>query len=707
MARWFSWGRGTLTKIALVGLAFALTSGAAVASSSGNSETSSVSPAVENGLALAQSGNPAANVSGGNVTVGHSVKNDTSPKLRDITPKPVTPVPAKQALAARPIVHQHTNRRDTAVQNKLPAPKMPAPGLNFDGISFPGVNCFCAPPDTNGEVGSTQYVQIVNEGLQVFDKTTGNSLLGPISIESLWNGFGGPCETFGLGDPVVLYDQLDNRWVVSELATFPPTHECVAVSTSDDATGSWNRYDFDLGSQFGNNFYDYPKLSVWPDAYYMSFNIFNSSGSSFLGPQPFALDRSAMLAGNPATVVSTGMLGPTDDQLMPADLDGSNQPPSGAPNPFTEIGTNPTWKLWRFHADFVNPANSTFTLGGTLVPAPFSVICNGGSCVPQLGTGDTLDTLGDRSMFRSAYRRFADGHEALVGNMTVESNGVAGVRWWEINNATSGSPGFVQQSTYQPDNTWRWMGSTAMDALGDIAVGFSASSSSINPQIRYAGRLAGDPANTLTQGEATLFAGTGSQTDTVSRWGDYSDMTVDPSDDCTFWYTQEYYQVTSSFNWRTRIGNFKFPSCTSAPTGTLEGTVTDSSNGNPIAGASITVQPLGASTTTGPDGHYSFTLPVGDYQVTAHSFGYTDQTQPATVTDGGDTVVNFALVPSPSGSLSGTVTDSSNNPIENATVTILGTPIPPATTDSSGHYSFSSVPNGTYNVKAEAGQCNA
>ena len=161
--------------------------------------------------------------------------------------------------------------------------------------------------------------------------------------------------------------------------------------------------------------------------------------------------------------------------------------------------------------------------------------------MPQAGTGDTLDTLGDRSMFRNAYRRFTDGHEALVGNMTVESNGVAGVRWYEINNATSGSPSFVQQSTYQPDNTWRWMGSAAMDALGDIAVGFSASSSSINPQIRYAGRLAGDPPNTLAQGEATLFAGTGSQTDTVSRWGDYSDITVDPNDDCTFWYTQEYY----------------------------------------------------------------------------------------------------------------------------------------------------------------------
>jgi Carboxypeptidase regulatory-like domain/Kelch motif len=700
MARWFSWGRGTLTKIALVGLAFALTSGAAVASSSGNSETSSVSPAVENGLALAQSGNPAANVSGGNVTVGHSVKNDTSPKLRDITPKPVTPVPAKQAVATPPIVHQHTNQKDTAVQSKLATPNMPGTQLNFDGISFPGVSCFCAPPDTNGEVGSTQYVQIVNEGLQVFDKTNGNSLLGPVGINTLWSGFGGPCETDGLGDPIVLYDQLANRWVVTQLALFPPTHECVAVSTSDDATGSYNRYDFDLGSQFGNNFYDYPKLSVWPDAYYMSFNMFDFSGSTFLGPQPFALDRSAMLAGNPATVVSTGMLGPTDDQLMPGDLDGSNQPPAGAPNPFTEIGTSPTWKLWRFHVDFATPANSTFTQAGTLTPNPFSVICgNGRACVPQAGTGDVLDTLGDRSMFRNAYRRFADGHEALVGNMTVESNGVAGIRWYEINNATSGTPSFVQQSTYQPDNTWRWMGSAAMDHFGDLAVGFSASSSAIHPQIRYAGRLRGDPPNALGQGEAHLIDGAGSQTDTVSRWGDYSDLTVDPSDDCTFWYTTEYYQVTSSFNWRTRIGNFKFPNCTTGPSGILAGTVTDASNSNPIAGAKVDT-PLG-STTTDASGHYSINLPVGTYDVTYSRFGYATHTETGVpITDGNTTTVNVALQPSPSVTVSGNITDGSGHgwPLYSR-IDVAGDPDAPFFTDPiTGHYSIQLPANASYDV---------
>ena len=642
----------------------------------------------------------------GDVWVGHSYHNDSTVSLRRMPALPMGPTKEHTEANPNPALNiKHRDRQDHSVQRSLAAPNMPSAILNFDGIPFPGVNCNCAPPDTNGEVGLSQYVQIVNTGFQVFDKSTGSSVFGPVAISSLWQGFGGVCETSGFGDPVALYDQLANRWVITQFAgTSVPTDECVAVSQGTDAAGAYFRYAFHLGS----NFFDYPKLGVWPDAYYMSMNVFNSSGTAFLGPQAFALDRTQMLAGNPATFIATAMGAPTDDGYMPADLDGSIPPPAGAPNPFLSVGLNSTWPLHRFHVDFTTPGNSTFNLGGTLTPDPFSAICGGGgACVPQLGTGDVLDTLGDRGMFRSAYRHFSDGHEALVGNMTVASGGVAGIRWFEVNNVTSGTPGFVQQSTYQPDSTWRWMGSAAMDGNGDLALGFSASSATINPQIRYAGRLASDPANTLAQGEAHLFDGTGSQTDTVSRWGDYSDMTVDPVDDCTFWYTQEYYQVTSSFNWRTRIGNFKFPSCTSAPSGTLDGTVTDSSTNAPLSGAQINVAPLGASTVTDATGHYSLTLPVGSYNVTASHFGYSPQTQPASITDGNTTTLDFALVAAPSGSLSGTVSDSSANPIANATVTINGTPIPPATTDASGHYSFASVPNGTYNVTATAGNCTS
>jgi hypothetical protein len=682
-------------------LVLLLSLGASVVLAGGSANRPSKDPAAA-GKAVSATASPQRLANG--FMVGRSYHNDASLPLRRMPALPMQP--AREHTEANPnpkLKIRHQDRQDRTVQQRLASPNMPSPILNFDGIPFPGVNCNCAPPDTNGEVGLSQYVQIVNTGFQVFNKNTGASVFGPVAITSLWQGFGGVCETSGFGDPVVLFDQLSNRWVVTQFAgSGVPTDECVAVSQGSDAAGSYFRYAFHLGSDF----FDYPKLGVWPDGYYMSMNVFNSSGTAFLGPQAFALDRTQMLAGNPATFIATPLGSPSDDGFMPGDLDGSNPPPAGAPNPFLSVGLAATWPLHRFHVDFANPGNSTFTLGGTLTPAAFTALCPfTRSCVPQLGTADMLDAIADRGMFRSAYRRFADGHEALVGNMTVSAGGVAGIRWFEVNNVTSGSPSFVQESTYQPDSTWRWMGSAAMDGNGNMALGFSASDATINPQIRYAGRLASDPANTLAQGETHLFDGTGSQTDTVSRWGDYSDMTIDPVDDCTFWYTQEYYQTTSSFNWRTRIGNFKFPSCTSAPSGTLQGTVTDSSTNAPIEGAQINVDPIGASTTTDASGHYSLTLPVGDYDVTASHFGYTSQTQSATITDGGTTTLDFALVAAPSGSLSGTVSDDSGNPVENATVTINSTPIPPATTDAAGHYSFASVPNGTYSVTATAGKC--
>jgi PASTA domain len=504
-------------------------------------------------------------VSGTRVIVGHSYRHDASHALRRMRAARVSRHGEVEASPNPRPLASHDDAPDTVVQHRLAKPRMPASLLNFDGIAFPGVACECAPPDTNGEVGSSQYVQVVNQGLQVFDKTTGASVYGPVDIATVWSGFGGTCESDTWGDPIVLYDQLADRWVVSQFAGYGTygamTDECIAVSQTGDATGAYYRYAFQLGP----NFYDYPHLGVWPDGYYMSDNVFDAAGSSYLGPQPFAFDRAAMLTGAPATFLTStdpAIFNSSNDPILPADLDGSIQPPAGAPNPFIELGTNSTWPIWRFHADFANPSSSTFTRAATLTPAAYTVLCpSTRSCVPQAESLDGLDGLGDRPMFRSAYRRFEDGHEALVGNLTVASGGVAGIRWWEVDNVTSGTPSFVQQATYQPDSTWRWMGSAAMDGAGDLALGFSASSASINPQVRYAGRLPSDPAGTLGQGEATLFSGTGSQTGTRNRWGDYSDMTVDPSDQCTFWYTQEYYASTSFYNWKTRIGNFRFPSC--------------------------------------------------------------------------------------------------------------------------------------------------
>src|ERR1700716_2658174 len=508
-----------------------------------------------------------------NVEVGASTHNDTSPPLREMKQLPLEQREEREANENPKLPNHHIDSADPAVQgaNSLLAfagLNMPSPLLNFDGVAFPGVACNCPPPDTNGEVGATQYVQIVNEGFQVFNKTTGASVLGPSGIATLWSGFGGVCQTNGSGDPVVLYDQIANRWVITQFAGVGvPTDECIAVSTTSDATGSYNRYAFHLGT----NFFDYPHLSVWPDGYYMSMNVFNAAGTTYLGPQEFAFDRAKMLTGVAATFVSRrAAVGGTIDPFLPADLDGPTLPPAGAPNTFVGFpgqATSPNYTTYHFHVDFTTPANSTFTTFASPAAASFTALCpSTRACVPQKGVtaSSNLDGIGDRLMFRLAYRNFG-AYESVVGTYSVSAGGVAALRWFELRNVTAGPVTVFQESAYQPDTTWRWMGSAAMDQQGNLAVGYSASSSSINPQIRYAGRLFTDPLNMLTQGETTLFAGAGSQTGTLNRWGDYSDLTVDPVDDCTFWYTNEYIPANGSFNWRTRIGSFKFPGCGGPP----------------------------------------------------------------------------------------------------------------------------------------------
>ncbi len=627
------------------------------------------------GLAAEPGRNPVKKSASSTVTVGHSFKNDVSPPLREIPPKFGL---QQKHLQREPLgmPEDVLTRTDPVVQDRLAPRAMPAPILDFDGVHFPGVSCNCAPPDTDGEVGATQYLQMVNEAIQVFDKTSGSSVLGPISIETLWSGFGGVCETGGFGDPVALYDQLANRWVVSQFAgTSVPRDECVAVSTSSDATGAWYRYDFHLNN---SNYYDYPKLGVWPDAFYMSMNVFNTAGTVFLGSQPFALDRNSMIAGLPATFITPGLQSTGLGSLIPADLDGFILPAAGAPNPWLSTTGSP-WNLYRFHVDWATPGNSTFTLGGSPTPAGYTTLSAG---VPQLGTTDLLDNLADRPMFRLAYRRFSDGHESLVGNRTVSSGSVAGIRWFEIHNATSGTPGFAQQGTYQPDTTWRWMGSAAMDSQGDLALGFSASSATIHPEIRYAGRLSGDPAGTLAQGEATLFAGTGSQTGTGSRWGDYSDLTVDPSDDCTFWYTQEYYSTTGSFNWRTRVGNFKFPGCssppppTSTPTSTPTGTPTATFTNTPTRTSTPTNTPTSTSTQTPTSTATNTSTPTATKTPTSTPTNTATSAPTNTATNTATAIPTNTPTSTPTGTFTSTAT---NTPTTTPSQTPTNTPTSTAT----------------------------
>jgi hypothetical protein len=621
----------------------------------------------------------------GQTTVIHATHSDLSPPLRE---QPlVWPPPAKPEHEANlnpKIPHQHRDGADPVIQSSfwqqlINTPAIPGPLLTWNGIPYPGVGCNCAPPDTDGEVGKTQYVQMVNEGLQVFDKLTGTSVFGPVAISSIWSGFGGACQNSGNGDPIVVYDQLADRWIISQFATptgaTVPQDECIAISQTSDATGAWYRYGFHLTS----NFLDYPKLGVWPDGYYMAANVFNVLGTAFLGPQPFVFDRVKMLVGDPsATSQTRGIIGGSSEEtFLPADLDGIIPPAVGDPNHFVAWpqGSPLIYKVWAYHVDFANPANSTFTLEASVPAASFTALCSGTrSCVPQAGTTARLDAIADRMMFRNAYRRFSDGHESLLDNYTVSANSVAGIRWLELRRTQPGNWGIFQQSTYQPDTTWRWMGSIAADNQGNIALGFSASSSSISPQIRYAGRLATDPLNILS-GEQHLFDGSGSQTGTSNRWGDYSDMTVDPVDDCTFYYTNEYYLTTTSFNWRTRIGYFKFAECTAPQKGTAHFVVTACTGGAPVPGASVSIDgsPYGA---TLANGTYDAVLTPGSHSYSISKTGVGSSSGNFIITDGQTTNVNVCLGGTPTPTPTPTATPT---PAPTATPTVTPTPTPTAT----------------------------
>jgi hypothetical protein len=440
---------------------------------------------------------------------------------------------------------------DSVRQTSSFGPLAATVGLNFEGNDFDTV-CNCAPPDTNGAVGTTQYVQLVNTVFTVYSKSTGAVIAGPTATNSLWSGFGGTCSTANDGDGTVAFDKLADRWVFQQfVVSSTPYMECIAVSQTADATGAYNRYAFNFGT---SDFPDYPKLAVWPDAYYVSFNIF-LNGASFIGPDACAYDRSNMLTGAAARPMQCFQQSSSLNPLLPSDLDGTTAPPSGEPNFFMTFGSSGTLELFKYHVDFTTPTNSTFTGPTNISVAAFTPAA---STVAQPSPGEALDTLSDRPMYRAFYRNFGT-HESVGFNHSVGNP--SGIRWYEIQNP-NGTPTVAQQGTFSPDSSNRWMGSTAMDSAGDQAIGYSvvSSSSGLDPTVRIAGRTPTDPAGTM-ETEINIVTGTGVQQATSSRWGDYSGMQVDPVDDCTFWYTQEYIKTTGSFNWATRIANFKFANC--------------------------------------------------------------------------------------------------------------------------------------------------
>jgi hypothetical protein len=548
-------------------------------------------------------------------------------------------------------------------------------GVSFEGVGagIPGFIPSLIPPDTNGRVGATQYVQWNNASFAIWDKS-GRLLYGPVAGNTLFQSLGGACATHNDGDPVVAYDILSGRWILSQFvvgASPDFSHQCVAVSATGDALGSYYLYDFVTDSA---NFVDYPKIGVWPDGYYMTGHVFNAAGTAYLAGRIFVFERDKMLKGEPARQLQKDLkkyAGKSQYGFLPSDLDSLTPPPTGAaafvigPDPVTTQNLDST----RVAVTWGN--TPTITLTETRISATWSLPpCVGDpsnvqdfNCVPQPSpatAADYVDNLYYHLMYRLPYRNFGANpvQESLVANITNKgsaSNPAHGaIRWFEFRNTGSSTtaPTVFQASTYDPDTAYRWMGSIAMDKDHNIALGYSKSSTSIKPGIYITGRLGNDPLNTMGA-EATVTAGSGVQigANPFNRWGDYSAMTLDPVDQCTFFYTNEYYRNQEdgdNEDWATRIASYRFASCVAAPAwGTVTGTVISLPSRTRLSGVLVTLN-NGYAGATNANGVYSILVPPGTYTATAADPDRNCTTaSPASanvvVTSGGTVTQNFSM----------------------------------------------------------------
>lgn len=681
------------------------------------------------------------------VQLFRAVKSGVSPALRDLAPVRRAADPTREYEIPNPpdkrwedlstTVRRDVASPDGALQSFYAPDAMPAPIANFQGLSQASQGAvsgfFVSPPDTVGDVGPNHYVQCVNLACQIYSKTPPNTALSAVfTIDTLFTGFGGDCETLNDGDPIVMYDPLADRWHVSQFAVSnrPPSHECVAVSQTGDPTGAWYLYDFVIPDNYFN---DYPKFGVWNDGYYMTAPLFE--GPVF-GQGVFVMNRAKMLVGDPSAEMvffDLTLAFPGLGRVLPADIDGAAAP-AGTPNyvlgtAADEFGDpSDALRLFAVKADFNDVDNSTFTEITSVPTAAYDPTFTevSGNCgfaftsrddIEQpapANCGQRVDSLAGRPMHRLAYRNFGT-HESLVFAHTVDVNATpptatsghrAGARYTELRRTLPGGAWTVnEEATFSPDAVHRFMPSAAMDAQGNLAVGYTASdATSVFPGVRWAGRLATDPPGGLFQGEGVVAAGGRAQTSTGSRWGDYSAMSVDPADDCTFWFTQEYYDPTTppgacsaTTCWTTRIASFKFPSCAATSSnGTLNGTVTQVVGGAPIAGA--LVQANGYSGVTNGSGVYSITVPAGTYAVSASKVGFTSASASGVVVAAaGTTTQNFALE---SGNLAGVVTNAATTgPIAGAKVKASnGTA---KFTNGTGNYAMN-LPAATYSITVSA-----
>jgi hypothetical protein len=614
------------------------------------------------GTALAQSRNY-------HIEIHNPAKFDTGEALKQT---PGTEVSTDhRPILNLPSSSTSNNRPDGALQS-APGPLVNTTGgPGFEGVPASGY----APPDTNMAVGPNHIVQWVNIRFAIYDKS-GNILAGyPKAGNAFWQGFGGPCETRNDGDPIIQYDAIADRWIAAQFVSAgPPYYQCFAISQTGDPSGAYNRYSY----AFTDAFPDYPKVSVWPSAYFASYNMFASTSGGWVGPRICAYDRAAMLSGANALQECFNP-GSAYGSLVPSDLDGGRAfaPPSPT-GYFLDYGNN-SLLLWRFTPNFVTPANASLSGPISMAAASFAPACGGGTCIPQSG-GSNLDSLADRLMYRLAYRNFGD-HEAMVVNHSVTAGTSVGVRWYEIRNPLT-SPVIYQQSTFAPDTAYRWMGSAAMDKAGNMAVGYTASSSTTVPSIRYSGRETTDPLNTL-QTEQVIYTSGGPQSG-LSRWGDYSAMRIDPSDDCTFWYTSEYIPSAGSFNWRTRVAAFKFNSCGSGATPDFSiGATPASSTVNATGTTGYTVSTTALNAFSG-----TVTFSISGLPVNASgSFA------PPSVTAGGSSTLTISTTGAAAGTYPLTITGTSGALVHSANVnlvvtapdfTISGTPVSQSVVQGSG-----------------------
>ncbi len=594
--------------------------------------------------------------------------------LRPLGSKIVLPLERKP-----PALSRLRRVQDKALQSSLPSSRRPdsftTPGFGFDGLgASTGSGSGFTPPDTNAAVGQNYIVETVNVEFGVYDKTNGNLVMGPVNITNLWSSMGGDCLNDGTSDPIVNYDQISHRWLISQITTNgSPNYHCIAISQTNDPTGAYYVYAFAITSGLP----DYPKVAVWPGSYLATFNDFNPS---FDGVDFVAYDATAMQNGDPNAQMVEFTESSNAYSDLPVEVDGSAMPPSGSPGLFVNYispnlygsGAPYGLEVWSMNVDWSNPSAATLTDDGNLAVDPFTdYVCGGNrTCIPQASSSQTLDAITDRLMYRAVYRNFGS-HQAILAMHTVgadsSGNPPTGERWYELRApSASTSPtawSVYQQGTYAPsDGNSRWMGSIAFDHSGDVAMGFSESGPSQDPEIAYTGRLSGDPLGQMTQPETVMQAAGGADTGPYARWGDYTSMQIDPTDDCTFWYANQYWATTGdSFSWSTHIGSMKFTSCTPGPQGTLSGTVTDAGSGSPIANATITINPGNIKTETASDGTYSIQLATGSYTVAASDFGYQSGSASVTISDGQATTQDFQLVATATSTLSGHVTDGSGH----------------------------------------------